>query len=176
MPSSILNLNSPPGYTSIVGTLVSQLNVAKFVITRKIKNLSRRELDASIANHANSIGTLLKHMIAVEKQFQSILFLNRDLNNEEISFWKGVLPTEHEFVQQAGYDIEYYLSLWDEVRNFTVKKLRGVDDDWLYKHPISEFASLGNNYYCIFHVLEDQLCHYGQIRAMLKVLQKKVKE
>lgn len=59
----------------------------------------------------------------------------------------------------------------EEVRSYTLENLRLINDEWLYLYPKGKFSKLGNNFYCLFHTMEDQLCHYGQIRGMLKMLQ-----
>ena len=170
MSENPLDLQAPGGYTSIISHLVAQLTMTKYVIVQKVKPLSVDNLDARIVNHANTIGLLLKHMIALEKRTQTIVFLNRDLNELEKTTWNEAFSPNLSLSITKANSIEFYLNLWEDVRNFTLEHLKAVDDAWLYKRPHGYLAGLGNNYYCIFHFMEDQISHYGQIKSMIKYL------
>ncbi|HVI43862.1 MAG TPA: lanthionine synthetase C family protein [Chitinophaga sp.] len=169
MDESIMSLEIPSGYSKVIGGLVAQMRLTKHVIGLRVSNLTVSELDYIANGYDYTIGTLLKHMVLVEKLYQSVVFLQRDLNEQERQEWKGVLPGEFIIEKNIGNPVEYYLSIWDKVRESTESYLLDCTDEWLYQYPEGDLRSYGNHYYCLYHVLEDQLSHYGQIKTLMSL-------
>lgn len=167
---ALVNIKPESGYPDAIGQIVGQLNFTKRIIINKVADLTQTELDARIPFHSNSIGTLLKHMIAVEKIQQTTLFEYRGLNANEKKVWAGSLPGHLSWERVNSHEIDYYIKLWEKVRNVTLTKLKSVEDNWLYFPANVNQGYTVSNYYCLFHLMEDQLCHYGQIRGLIKTL------
>jgi len=167
MNYSVFDLIAPDDYAPKVGNLVALLRVTNSSLTKLVNTLTIEKLDANIKNHNNSIGTLLMHMAAMEYWFQVITFEGRDLNDQEREFWKGALPGELINRSIKNQPIEHYLSHLNNVRNSTYKKLLNCTDTWLYQKHEGAFESWGNNYYIWFHLIEDHLCHCGQIKSII---------
>lgn len=169
MDQSILDLTPPAGCTPVVGSLLAQLRLSKYVIHLKLDRLTVRQLDFRTDQLRNSIGMLLKHMVLVEKMYQTYVFLGRQLDEQESALWHGSFPENFIFEKCNNKPIEYYFSLWDEVRAVTESHLREKRDEWLSDHPRGYLRRYGNHLYCLFHIMEDQLCHYGQIKNLISI-------
>lgn len=169
-----LDLKSPHGYSTIIGTIVAQLMMTKQVINFKISDLSINELDFEMPGHSNTIGTLLKHMTAIEYQNSILLFEKRELNDHEKKEWQGSLPGNLDYGFTRGYSIVDYQNKWNEIRGILLNHLLKIDDDWLFQYPQDTLQFYGNNYYILFHIIEDQLCHYGQIKSILNLLPNRI--
>ena len=61
--------------------------------------------------------------------------------------------------------ITYYLGIWDEVREESLRLLKTKDDKWFAKNVK---GSSMNNHWAWYHVMEHQANHMGQIRMILK--------
>lgn len=154
------------GFTPQVGHLVAMMSLTRAATLKEVLHLSREQLDYRLDEKCNSIGTLLKHMAALESWYQVITFENRDLTDAERKSWRGALPGELTLRLVHGHDINDYLHTLHEVRLKTVAQLYTKDDDWLYEVS----ASGSSTYYKWFHVMEDEISHRGQIVWLKKRL------
>lgn len=148
------------GFTPQIGHLIAMMSITRSLTIQEVKDLSIAQLDFNLDDKSNSVGTLLKHMAALETWYQAITFENRDLNEEEREVWKGALPGELNLKLVKGNELRYYLELLENVRLTTIRELRKKDDDWFYVKS----SSGANNYFKWFHVMEDGICHRGQIK------------
>jgi uncharacterized damage-inducible protein DinB len=168
-PSPFLITNQE-GFTPHIGRLVSMMNYVRRTTLDMARGLTVEELDFLATPDGNSIGMLLEHFAAVEVAYQASTFEERELNEAEIERWEaglelGKLGRE----KLRGRDIKYYLQTLQEVRDKTFAEFRNRDDDWLhYEFPF--WGQTGNNYFCWFHVFEDEINHRGQIRLIAKQL------
>ncbi len=153
-------INEVNGFTPQIGHLIAMMSITRSFTIQEVKSFSIDQLDFDLDDKSNSVGTLLKHMGALETWYQAITFENRDLNKEEREVWKGSLPGELSMKLVKGNELRYYLELLENVRLTTIRELRKKDDDWLYLKT----SSGSNNYFKWFHVMEDEICHRGQIK------------
>lgn len=158
--------------------LISQLIVLFNYVRNKtiqcVSGLSINELDYFEHNYENSIGILLKHIAAIEKSDQIVLFENRVLTYEENIFWYGSLPGQLILKVVKGNPIEYYLDLLQEVRIETLANINSKTDSWLYERAPYKSDRFLTNYECLFHMLEDEMNHVGQIK-MKKIILRNTK-
>jgi uncharacterized damage-inducible protein DinB len=168
-PSPFL-ITDQEGFTPHMGRLVSMINYARRTTLDMVRGLTVEELDFLPSSDGNSIGMLLEHFAAVEVAYQASTFEERELNEAEIERWGaglelGKLGRE----KLRGRDINYYLQTLQEVRNKTFAEFRKRSDDWLHQE-FPFWGQTGNNYFCWFHVFEDEINHRGQIRLIYKQL------
>jgi PDZ domain/Protein of unknown function (DUF664) len=167
MPSPFL-ITDQEGFTPHIGRLVSMMNYARRTTLEEVRGLTIEELDFLASPNGNSIGMLLEHFAADEVFYQTKTFEERDLNKTERTRWRAGLGLGNLGREKLrGNDIKYYLQTLQEVRDKTFAEFRKRDDDWLHQ----EFPFLGqtwNNYFCWFHVFEDEINHRGQIRLIAK--------
>lgn len=160
------------GYSPQIGILVSMLENLKLRVTYNVQNLNQEETDFLMDEESNRIGALIMHLAATEKYYQVFTFSNRDFNPQERKqgFQKALdlgKPAQKEFKDKP---IDYYLKIWDEVRNETLEILKTKDDEWL-NSPVGK--SQMNNFYAWYHVMEHQANHMGQIALIVKRLPKR---
>lgn len=158
------------GYSTQIGTTVSMLEDLKRRVTNSVRNLSQEETDFLLDEEANRIGAMILHLAATEKYYQVYTFENRGYNREEKKQWdtalnlgdsaRGVLKDR---------PISDYLAIWDEVRNETLALLKTKDDKW-FKSKVK--GSSMNNHWAWYHVMEHQANHMGQIRLIIKRIEK----
>ncbi|MDX8045594.1 DinB family protein [Gracilibacillus sp. S3-1-1] len=164
-------LTSMDGYADKMGELVWMLQHARQVTLNEIDSLTKQALDFLSDSQANSIGALLSHIAAIEYVHQVISFEKRDLSTDELSKWSAALQLgtqAREAIQ--GHSISYYLEQLANVRSDTLSYLKSKDDDWLYEEHQWDNGVTYNQYYLWFHVLEDEINHRGQIRAIKRTL------
>jgi uncharacterized damage-inducible protein DinB len=168
-PSPFL-ITDQEGFTPHMGRLVSMMNYARRTTLDMARGLTVEELDFLPFPDGNSIGMLLEHFAAVEVIYQAITFEGRDLNKAELARWRAGLDLGKLGRKKLnGRDIHYYLQTLQEVRDKTFSEFRKRDDDWLHQE-FPFWGQTGNNYFCWFHVFEDEINHRGQIRLIAKQL------
>lgn len=154
------------GYSPQIGTTVSMLKDLKRRVTNSVQNLTPEEADFLLDENANRIGALILHLAATEAYYQVYTFENRGFNKKEAAQWNTALNLGDKARQElTGKPIQYYLDIWDEVRQKTLKLLKTKDDKWFEKKIK---GSSMNNHWAWYHVMEHQANHMGQIRFFIK--------
>jgi uncharacterized damage-inducible protein DinB len=144
--------------------MVDMLERLKDRITADVRELDQEATDYIFDDNANSIGALIMHLAATESYYQVETLQDRTWTGAEMEKW-GLASTlgEDSRKEFTGKPIAYYLQVWDEVRQETLKGLKTKDDAWLAQN-IDETV---NNHWAWFHVMEHQANHMGQI-ALIK--------
>jgi len=154
------------GYTTQIGNIVSMLNDLKRRVISSVTNLDQKETDFLLDEDANRVGALILHLAATEKYYQIYTFENRGFNREEKLKWETALMLgDHARETIVDKPIEYYLEIWDEVRDKSLKLLKSKDDKW-FNDKVK--GSNMNNHWAWYHVMEHQANHMGQIRLIIK--------
>ncbi|PFY92704.1 hypothetical protein COL53_07585 [Bacillus pseudomycoides] len=136
----------------------------------EIKDLTVENLDFILVDGGNSIGALLKHIAAIEKVHQLISFQNRDFTKEELKGWNNALFLGEVGRRIRGHEVQYYVQLFNKVREESLQYLKEKDDAWLMSEGRWDNGGIYNQYYLWFHVLEDEISHRGQIRTIKKCI------
>ena len=149
-----------------IGTLIAMLENLKDRVESQVKNMSQYELDHLHDEKANRIGSLIMHLAAAEKYYQVYTFENREFNEEEKKIWQVPLDLDQGGRDELrGHDAQYYLDIFNEVREKTIAELKKRDDAWLME--VHEKSGM-NNFFGWFHVMEHQSSHLGQILFLKK--------
>jgi Protein of unknown function (DUF664) len=160
------------GFSTQIGTLVSMLNNLSSRVEGRVNMLNQKEVDHLMDSKANSIGALIMHLAASEAFVQVYTFENREFSEEEDAKWMTAIQlgdkARKEFV---GHPVEYYLDIYRQVREKSIKELQKRNDEWLFEAK----PGARSNYYFWFHVMEHQSSHLGQILLMKKRLPKREK-
>jgi hypothetical protein len=164
MESDLFDMVPSRKFTPEIAHLVMMLDVSKKRIVDTLSSLSLYELDYCLTGQTPTIATLLKHMVAVEEWFQVISFLNRDFNEEEKRLWSSAMPGKGALLDRTIKDNEFifYAHLWNHTRKKTLQFFAQRDDQWLYSKNSQKY----NHYFGWFHLMEDHLCHFGQIKMI----------
>ncbi|MEO1012275.1 MAG: DUF664 domain-containing protein [Bacteroidota bacterium] len=152
------------GYSPHIGLMVSMLEDLKGRITLQVKDLDQSQTDFLFDKDANNIGALVMHLVSTEAYYQIETLEGRRWTEQERDRLgiAGVLNEESK-KRLKGKPIQYYLDLWDEVREKTLKGLKTKDDSWF-----SSYLEEGINHHWVwYHVMEHQANHMGQI-ALVK--------
>ena len=162
-------LRSVEGYSPNIGDMVFMLEDLKDRITQQVKDLDQSQTDYLYDENANSIGSLIMHLVSTESYYQIATLEQRDWTEDERTRYgiAGELNKEVKSKLQ-GKPITYYLDLWDEVRAESLKGLKAKDDAW-FDSNIEEGL---NNYYIWYHVMEHSANHMGQIATIINRLPK----
>jgi len=164
--SSQNEIKPKKGYAPQIGTTVMMLEDLKRRVTNSVRNLSQEETDFLLDEQANRIGAMILHLAATEKYYQVYTFENRGLNKEEGERWDVAQSLgDAGRTQLVGKPISYYLEIWDEVREETLRLLKTKDDQWF--EDMVKGSNL-NNHWAWYHVMEHQANHMGQIRMIIK--------
>jgi hypothetical protein len=135
--------------------------------------LTQAELDCVIHPDLNSIGMLLKHIAALAKFMHCRVFENRPLNNHEMEAWADALAPHMHLKLVHGREFAYYNSLLDESASSMRRSLLEKDDKWLFETCPEDTRRNQTNYYWLFHRMEDELCHIGQMKIIEKFIRRR---
>ena len=154
------------GYDPQIGVVVSMLEDLKNRVTGSVENSSQEEIDFLLDDRANRIGAMIMHLAATEKYYQVYTLEDREFTEAERKKWETALSLGEDARETIkGQPIQYYLNVWDEVRNKTLELLKTKDDKWFNKKIK---GSKANNHWAWYHVMEHQANHMGQIRLVQK--------
>ena len=154
------------GASPQIGAMISMLEDLKGRVENTVKNMSKYEVDYLLDKDANRIGALVMHLAAAEAYYQVFTFENREFNAEEEKKWGAALALDQGGRDDfKGHDIQYYLAIYNEVREKTISELKKRDDTWFAEVQKGNGIS---NQYCWFHVMEHQSSHLGQILFLKK--------
>jgi uncharacterized damage-inducible protein DinB len=163
-----LNIIGPKeGYSSQIGTLVSELTRMRYFVLQSVQGMPQKDLDFLLDDKANRIGALLLHLVAAERLYQANTFDNVPI--EKLSEdWKSKWEVPMDLGEPArktivGHDIDYYLNLLHETREHSLAEFRKRDDKWLMSIDKTWDGAPTNNYCKWFHVCEHESHHNGQI-------------
>ena len=161
-------LEPAEGFTPHIGVVVSMLEDLKNRVTRSVAYLDMDEVDFLLDEEANRIGALIYHLAATEKYYQLYTFENRGFNRAEQDWRLAQELGSRAREKIQGQPIQYYLNIWDEVRQETLELLKTKDDQWFQSKVTG--GSM-NNHWAWYHVMEHQANHMGQIRMITKRMQ-----
>ncbi len=164
-------IKSEEGYSYQIGIMVNMLEDLKNRITEEVDSLTIEQTDFLFDENANRIGALILHLAATEYYYQVETLEERSWTEEESMFWETPsslgASTREKF---KGKPIQYYLNIWNEVREKTLTGLEFKDDNWFQ----SEVDDNVNYHWVWYHVMEHQANHMGQIALIKNRLPKKV--
>jgi uncharacterized damage-inducible protein DinB len=152
-----------PGYTPTVGRLVAMLSYARQMTLDAVEELMPAHLDHLHDERSNSIGSLLAHVVAVERGYQLVTFEEREPTAAEYDAWAAALKLGDNGRREIrGHELQFYVDELRRTREATLAMLAARDDAWL-EAPLRIAPAL-NAHWAWFHVAEDEINHRGQIR------------
>ncbi|WP_053971481.1 DUF664 domain-containing protein [Mangrovimonas sp. ST2L15] len=161
-------IEPPKGYSHDIGNMIVMLDNLKGRVEYLVKDLNQEQTDFLLDDNSNRIGALIYHLAATEAHYQVFTFEKRDFNEAEKEKWMMALSLGDEArAEFQGKPIQYYMDLYDEVRNKTKELMKTKDDKWFSK------TNKGmSNHWAWFHVMEHQANHMGQLAYLTKRLPK----
>lgn len=155
------------GFSPQVGTLLSMMSWMRNVVVLGVENMKTAELDYLHDPTSNTIGAMLLHLAATERQYQIKTFeWDIDFKGDGKINWDAAMrlgDKGRKFIK--GYSLDYYLTILNETRLTTMNEFKKRDDNWLSKVDSAGFQNMPTNNYCKwFHVCEHESNHNGQIK------------
>lgn len=159
------------GFDVQIGHLVSIMQLARSVTLKITYGLSIKHLDFELDYLANSIGSLLMHIGSLEFFTQHLLFKDIPKDRDEMSVWRQAFSDQLSKKTIKSHNIEYYVSQLEKVRKVTLNQLAKFTDNWLYIETPAGDDIVMNNYFRLYHLVEDEISHCGQIKLIKKRIQ-----
>lgn len=145
------------------------LDYARRTTLDAVQGLSTSQLDAQVLTRGNTIALLLAHVAQVEQTYQSVTFHGVWPSGEAA---ESIL-NEGRRDSIRGRDLGHYLAQLRLIRTETFLELGRRNDAWLHREYTPwPHGTPANNFFCWFHVLEDELRHGGQIAVLRKELER----
>lgn len=161
-------IEAPKGFSNDIGNMVSMLDNLKNRVERIVKNLDQEQTDFLLDEKANRIGAIIYHLAATEAYYQVFTFEKRGFNDEEKQKWETALSLgDNARSTLKGKPIQYYLDIYNQVREKTKALLKTKDDKWFSKKKRGM-----SNHWAWFHVMEHQANHMGQLALITKRIPK----
>jgi Protein of unknown function (DUF664) len=155
------------GFSPQVGTLLSMMTWMRNVVVRSVENMTKDELDFLYDPNANTIGSMLLHLAATERNYQISTFeWKMDFKGDGKINWDAAMRLGDKGRKLiTGHSLDYYLDILNETRQTTINEFKKRDDNWLFKTDPRGFQNMPTNNYCRwFHVCEHESNHNGQIK------------
>ncbi len=171
-----IHLISKQGFDFHIGILVSEMEYIRNDTYNLLqaRALTISDLDFNFDAYSNSMGTLLLHIACHEFKFQLNHFYNRDITEDEFKLFGNAMPFNMHKRLVFGNDLAFYLKELNTIRENTLCYLKKLNDEWLFKEIVlSNGKSIGNYYYHLRHVIDDEINHQGQMKIILKRLNEK---
>ena len=172
-PDTGINILGPkPGYTPMVGTLVSMLTWMQRAVIGPVQGISTPDLDWLFDKNANSIGALLLHLAATETYYGLHTF-----DGVEWGKWSKEIAAKWDPAMDLGdsgravikgHPLSFYLDTLAEVRAKSLAEFKKRDDAWLMTVDKTWPWGPTNNFCKWFHVCEHESHHAGQIDLLIK--------
>jgi Protein of unknown function (DUF664) len=158
-----------PGYSPEIGTLVSMLAFTREQVVYNVKGMSQADLDYLLDAKANTIGSLLLHLVATETYYGLNTFggMKWDSWSDDVKKQWDVPMNLGEPARKAikGHSLDFYLNALHESREKNLAEFRKRDDKWLAV-VVTDGDFKANNYAKWFHVAEHESNHDGQIKFL----------
>ena len=157
------------GYSPQLGILISQMQIVRNETLRITKNLSKYELDINLDDSSNSIGTLLLHISALELNFSHVGIYKTWFSELEWKKYKYAHSGKMIHRKIVNNELIYYIKSLEYSRKTLLDGLKMKDDKWLFSTVKNQQNTVKANYlYLLWHLMEDELKHQGQITWILK--------
>ncbi len=147
------------------------LQDARTTTILSIKNLTVPELHWQYQKGWNTIGALLSHMIAIENYFRTEFVMGRKFTKDE---YDKRLPGMDmgEYLPQliTQQPVEVYITQLTESRAMMLHALANITHQDLTKRIDDYDAETGCNLaWVLYHMVEDEIYHRGQISIIRKL-------
>ncbi|MFB9843221.1 DinB family protein [Mucilaginibacter ginsenosidivorans] len=143
---------------------------ARLTTILSLKNLTVAELHWQYKTGWNTIGALLSHMVAIENYFRVEFVEGRKLTDEETQKWLPAMDMGKYLPQLiTGQAVEHYVAELSRSREMMLASLANVTHDDLTRRINDYDAETGCNLaWVLYHMVEDEIYHRGQISIIRK--------
>lgn len=151
--------------SSQLNLILSQFKELRTRLFKILESLTIEQLDYSPdQNKVETIGTLALHIAAVEWSW-----IFEDIFGKEMEYekWKLAFPLREGLQQLQGKSLLYYLKVLEDVRNDMLVAMNQLSDD-----NLQDMFGEKDTYsleWILFHILEHEAIHIGQIQILLRL-------
>jgi uncharacterized damage-inducible protein DinB len=153
--------------------LIGILEDARVTTLQMVYKIIPQALDWQFQKGWNTIGALLSHIAAIEHYFRIEFIEGRKLSLEENNKWLPAMDMGP-YVPQLikGLPVENYVADLKESRDMLITALRKVTFTDFTKR-IDEYDPVSgcNLAWALYHMVEDEIYHRGQITILYKLYQ-----
>ncbi|HQW95476.1 MAG TPA: DinB family protein [Saprospiraceae bacterium] len=137
-----------------------------------VRNFSANQLDWQYKEGWNTIGCLLLHISAIEHYFRIVYVEKRDLTEmENIELTPTLDMGGHIPSLIAGKEIDSYLNELTISRQKLLESFKQVNFETFSKiFQSKDYGSNSNLAWALFHMIEDEIYHRGQISMIKKLM------
>jgi len=146
----------------------AQMEEIRGKLLRNVNELTIDELDFTPDEKIiETIGTLLLHIAGVE---WSWIFMDIDGKEEDFDEMKFAFPLRPNvnIEQMKNKDISYYLNRLETVRTEIYERLKKMTDEDLDRIIESEGEKFTIEW-ILYHILEHEILHFGQIQILKRL-------
>ena len=161
-----LLLEPLPGYEPEIGIFLAALNDARHRTKEKLADLPGEAIDATVPGHANSIGTLLYHIAAIEMDWLYVEILEQEFPEHVVA----LLPHEVRDRQGAlttvtGLTLTQHLERLDATRHIFMEELSELPRSEFYRARRLEAYDV-TPAWVIQHLMQHEAAHRGQMLSL----------
>jgi uncharacterized damage-inducible protein DinB len=153
-----------------LGRMMAMVDLVRMHTVGALNELSTSELDHQHDAYSNSVGMLLGHLIYNDIAFRAFFVEERELSDSEESTWgAGRFLWKRGRFEFRNRPLEQYVQELKQQLALTMKSLHNLNDRWLDEVPRRALAAgqSTTNGYLLFHKIEDECRHQGQILWLL---------
>lgn len=156
------------GFAPEIGTLLSMMTWMRGAVLRSAKDMTTEQLDYLHDGNSNTIGSMLLHLAATERFYQTNTFEGKKWGDwserDKKRFETAIALGDQARKTIKGNNLDFYLSTLKEVRENTILEFKKRDDKWLFSVDEQWPWGATNNYCKWFHVCEHESNHNGQVK------------
>ncbi len=155
------------GYSPKVSSYLAMFENNRERLFHQLKDVTDQMLDYTPNDKTvETIGTLLLHIAATEKDWISVVIDNQEPDN---GIWKYAIATRFDDLKQLKEKgLQFYLDKLNETREKTVNRFRRFTDEEL-KEVVTYTSDTFTIEWILFHLINHEAMHLGQISLLNKV-------
>lgn len=164
------SLRGPAGAEPQLGRFIAMAEAVRVHTAGCVTDLTLEQLDHQHDAYSNSVGMLLGHIVYGDVAFIAMVLEGRDLSQEEERRWgAGRWLWERGRSEFKGRSIHEYQEALVVYREVLCRRLAELEDSWLERAQGGRGRELAlmSNAYLMFHLIEDECRHQGQIFFLL---------
>lgn len=165
-----LHITALPGYEPKIGRSLWCLEDVRKKLVKRLSGMSQSQLDSKIGDR-HSIGSLLYHIAYVEAGWLYGDVMEKDEWAPEINALFPMLGWhDGRLVHVEGDSLEDHLHRLSKVREVLLSHFHSMDlEDWRRARMLEEYDVTPE--WVVYHLIEHEAQHRGQIFQLLRELQ-----